>query len=302
MSVAQWLQLLTLSAMWGASFFFIAIALRELTPFTMALYRVAPAGLFLLVYLYARGGRLPSDIHNWRILAYVGAVGIAMPFTLITWGQQYIDSGLASILNATTPIFTVVMAHVFTSDERLSANRVLGVALGMAGIVALVGPEAFRGVTKQAWGELAVLGAAFCYATAGIVGRNVRGISSLSATSGTLLIASLTLVPMALLFEHPLPPVRPATWGALAWLSIMGTALAYLLYYRLLRTVGATNTLLVTFLIPVNALLLGILLLGETLDRHAVIGMALVFCGLLAVDGRLLLALRSGRDAPSAGA
>jgi drug/metabolite transporter (DMT)-like permease len=262
--------------------------LRELSPFTMVLYRIGIAAAVVTLFLYARGGRLPFAFSAWRKFLTIGAFNNFLPFSLITCGQIYIDSGLASILNATTPLFAVVMAHFLTSDEHMTANRIIGVLLGIAGVALLMGPEALLGLTSNALGQLAILGAAMSYAYGGICVRQLKDIPVLEAMSGTLIAATVLTLPVALVLEYPLQTsLELNTIVALFGMSVLGTAIAYRLYFHVIRTVGATNTLLVTFLVPITALLMGVLVLGESLNKHAILGMLVIFTGLLAVDGRI---------------
>lgn len=299
MSPGEWALLGGLSLVWGASFMFIEIGLREIPPFSIAVYRIVIAGVLLAVYVHVRGNRLPASPRTWVAFAVLSLFANVIPFSLIMWGQQYITSGLASILNATTPIFAVTLAHLFTADEPMTRNRVGGVLLGFAGVAVMTGPEVLAGITLHGWGQFAVLGAAFCYGTAGVLARNLRGISPTVISAGSMLCASVIIVPVAWMFDGTIHvPHHPATWLALLWMSVLGTALAYVIYYRLISLAGPTNASLTTLLVPMNALLLGAIVLGESLDWHAAAGMALIFAGLLTVDGRLMQWLLRGRAAP----
>jgi drug/metabolite transporter (DMT)-like permease len=219
----------------------------------------------------------------------MGALNNLIPFSLIVWGQQHIDSGLASILNATTPLFTVALAHFLTSEEHLTLNRVIGILLGVVGVAILIGPDALRRIGAQGIAQLAVLGAACSYGLAGIFGRRFREMPSIIPAAGMLACTAIMMLPIVVLIYQP-RQVNPelTTWGALFGLAILSTALAYLIYFRILTTAGATNLLLVTFLIPISALLLGVFVLGERLEWTLFSGMALIFAGLVGVDGRLL--------------
>jgi drug/metabolite transporter (DMT)-like permease len=236
----------------------------------------------------------------WGTFLVMGVLNNVIPFSLIVWGQVSIDSGLASILNATTPLFIVVFAHVVTTDERMTPARLAGVLLGFAGVAVLIGPALLLNLGDGVAGQLAVLGAACAYACAGLYGRRLRGLPPLVAATGMVMCSALVMTPIALLVESPwrtTPGV--AALGAVAGLSVLGTAMAYWLYFRILRTAGATNLMLVTFLIPVSAVLLGALVLGERLAWTSFAGMALIFAGLAAVDGHVLRMVRSmgGRKA-----
>jgi drug/metabolite transporter (DMT)-like permease len=301
MARREWGLLLALWVLWGGSFFFVEVALRDLAPFTVVLGRVGFAALALLALVAASGRRMPTSLAVWLGFFVMGALNNLVPFSLITWGQVAIDSGLASILNATTPVFTVVLAHFLTRDERLTRAKLAGTVLGLGGVAVLVGPSALRGLGAHGLGELAVLGAAVSYACAGIYGRRFRGLPPAVAAAGMLCGAAVLALPVALVLEQPwtLAP-GAATWGAVLGLALLSTALAYLIYFRVLAAAGATNLLLVTFLIPVSALGLGIFALGERPGWSAFAGMALIFAGLAAIDGRPVRALRSrpSRAAP----
>lgn len=289
MNFRDWCLILLLSVIWGGSFFFIEIAVKELTPLTIVLFRVGVASLILLVYIYWTGKKIPWSGRLWGAFFIMGLLNNLIPFSLIVWGQKHIESSLASILNATTPIFSVILAHFLTREERLTLNRVVGVLIGWIGVTVLIGIESLRGVGIHVWGQIAVLGAAFSYACAAIYGRRFRNISPVVVTTGMLVGSTLTLLPLALLVEQPWA-VNPGwlTWGALLGLAVVSTSLAYIIYFRVLATAGATNILLVTFLIPLSAILLGVLVLGERPGWNAFGGMALIFIGLMAIDGRLL--------------
>ncbi len=278
-----------MSLLWGFSFFFIEIALREIGPLTLVFYRIGIASLILVAFVYLSGQGMPFDAASWKKFFKLGMFNNLLPFSLISWGQIHIDSSLASILNATTPLFAVVMAHKLTHDEHMTRSRVIGVLLGIAGVSLLVGPEAIFGITTNVLGQIAILAAAVCYAYGGIYVRRLNDMPAIVVIAGTLTAATIMTLPLALLFEYPLRiNLQVSTISALLGLSVFGTAAAYMLYIRVIRTVGATNTLLVTFLVPITALLLGVFVLGESLSHYAVLGMLVIFVGLLAVDGRLI--------------
>lgn len=300
MNLRQWSLLLSLSILWGGSFFFAKIAVVELGPLSVVFGRVALAALTLNAVLAWGGRSLVQTGMPWHAFFVMGTLNNLVPFALIFWAQTHIGSGLASILNATTPLFTVVTAHLLTSDEKMTGGKVAGVLAGLAGVVVLVGPDALRGINAGVWGELACVGAAVSYALAGVFGRRFKTmkVSPLDAAAGQVTATSIMTLPIMLVFE---PPWRVAawpgleTWGALVGLAILSTALAYVLYFHILATAGATNLLLVTFLIPVTAILLGTSFLGERLEMRQVAGMALIALGLAAIDGRAVAAIRPAK-------
>ena len=289
MGIREWGLILVLSGLWGGSFFFIEIALSDMTPLTIVLCRVAFAAVILLGYVYMSGKQMPMSFGMWGSFLIMGALNNFIPFSLIAWGQKYIDSSLASILNATTPMFSVILAHFLTSEERLTANRIIGVLFGLIGVAALVGVESLKGGGSHVKGQIAVLGAAFLYACAAIYGRRFKDISSVVVAAGMLCSSTIMMIPLAIIVERPwhLHP-STVTWGALLGLSLFSTSLAYIIYFRVLAISGATNILLVTFLIPVSAILLGVMVLGERLAWNVFVGMVMIFIGLIAIDGRLI--------------
>lgn len=289
-----WIWLLSLSVLWGGSFFFAKVALGALGPFTVVFCRVALAALALNLVKPLRRDA------PWRAFFAMGALNNVVPFALIFWGQTQIASGLASILNATSPLFTVVAAHALTDDEKMTGAKVAALLAGLAGIVVLIGPEAFAQPTAGVWGQVACLGAALSYAFAGIYGRrfHAMGIAPLDAAAGQVMASSVLILPIMLILEPPwtLAVVPPAAiWAALAGLALLSTALAYVLYFRILAASGATNLLLVTFLIPVTSILLGTLFLHERLEPRHVAGMALIGLGLAVIDGRIARLVRAAK-------
>lgn len=291
MNLREWAMLLALAAVWGGSFFFNGIAVQELPVFTVVGFRVTLAALILLAILRLRGERMPRGRQVWAAFLGMGLLNNAIPFSMIVWGQQHIASGVASILNASTPLFTVIFAHVLTRDERMTTGRLAGVAIGFAGVAVMIGPAALRDLGVQVAAQLACLAGAVSYAFAGIYGRRFRamGISPISTATGQVMASGMILLPLVLLVDRPwtLAAPGPAAILALIGVAAISTALAYVLYFRILATAGATNLLLVTFLIPVSAILLGTLFLDETLLPRHLAGMALIGAGLVTLDGRL---------------
>lgn len=294
MSPLEWMLLVTLSVLWGGSFFFGKVALAQLPPFTIVFCRVSLAAAVLNLVLVASGRRMPRDFRLWGAFLVMGMLNNLIPFSLIFWGQTHISSGLASILNATTPLWTVVLAHFLTKDERMTVNRLSGVVLGFIGVIVMVGPSALAGLGVNIVAQLAVLGAALSYGFAAIFGRRFMGIPPLITAAGQLTGATVMMLPITIVVDKPwtLLPVNFVTWGAVLGLAVLSTSMAYIIYFRVLATAGATNVLLVTFLIPVSALLLGMTILGERPDLRHFTGMALIGFGLAAIDGRLLVFVR----------
>jgi len=286
--------LLLLGLLWGGSFTCAKIAVAEIPPLTLVLGRVAIAA-FALALVARAAGIAPPPRRAWPALLAMGALNNAIPFALIFAGQRAIPSALAAILNATTPLFAVLVAHAFTRDERATPARLAGVALGFAGAVAMIGPDALGGLHAGLWGELACLAAALSYALAGVWGRRFRDLSPLATAAGQLTAATLLIAPLALVVDAPwtLPAPSARAWIALLVLALAATALGYVIYFRILAASGATNLLLVTFLLPISAFALGALLLDERLAPRHALGMALIALGLAAIDGRLIAALRA---------
>lgn len=299
MTPLEWGLMLTLSILWGGSFFFVGVAVDSLPPFTIVALRVGLAALTLHLVLRIMGVGLPCDGRVWMAFLGMGVLNNLIPFSLIVWGQTQIASGLASILNATTPLFGVLVAHALTKDEKLSPARLVGVVAGLAGVTVLIGPEVLAGLGDRVLAQAAVLGAALSYAFAGTFGRRFKrlGVSPLATAAGQVTASAILLAPLALAVDRPwnLAMPGPDVWGSLLGLAVLSTALAYVLYFRILETAGATNLLLVTFLIPVSAILLGALFLGERLAPAHFLGMALIGLGLAAIDGRLPAWLRARR-------
>jgi len=301
MSPLDWSLLLALSLLWGGSFFFVGVAVKALPPFTIVLLRVAIAAVALHLVLRLTRTTMSWGGKTWLAFFGMGLLNNAIPFSLIVWGQTHIASGLASILNATTPLFTVLIAHGLTTDERLSKGRIAGVLIGFAGVIVLIGPQALAGLGQDVMAQLAILGAAISYGFAAIFGRRFKrmGVPPLATAAGQVTASSLLLLPVALAVDRPWILAWPdlPVWAAILGLALLSTALAYVVFFRILASAGAVNLSLVTFLIPVSAILLGVAILGERLATTDFLGLALVGLGLAAIDGRL--ALRLGPNAAS---
>jgi len=292
MNGRDWAILLVLSVLWGGSFFFIEVALPSVAPFTLVLIRVAIAAAMLWAFLLVRGERLampPGAALAFLVLALLNNV---VPFVLFAWAQEAITGGLASILNATTPIWGVIVAHIFTADEKANPAKVAGVLLGFCGVAVMIGTDLLGQVGAGLLAQLACLAATLCYALAGVWARRFgpMGVPPVAVATGQLTAGAIVMLPLVLLFEPPwlAPSPSAAAWASLVALALFCTSLAYILYFRLLASAGATNSLLVTFLIPVSAILLGTMFLHESLEPRHFLGMALIGAGLAAIDGRLL--------------
>ena len=297
MAASDWALLAVLSLVWGGSFLFIGVAVRELPPLTIVAVRVVTAALALLVTLRLVGVALPCTRQAWAAFLGMSILNNVIPFTLIVWGQSHIASGLASILNATTPLFTVIVAHYLTVDERLTGQKFAGVIVGFVGVAVMIGAAAFVSLDTSILAQLAILGAALSYGFSGVFGRRFKtmGIPPLATAAGQVTVSSALLLPAALLIDRPWTLAMPstATILSLVALGLVSTAFAYLIFFRLLARAGATNVGLVTFLIPVSAILLGVFILGETLAIRHVAGMALIGAGLILIDGRIVSALNA---------
>ncbi|MGD9057847.1 MAG: DMT family transporter [Desulfobacterales bacterium] len=289
MNSNQWGLLIILSLFWGGSFFFIEIALRDFQPFTLVFLRISIAALILVGVVYFSGKRLPTSLKTWKGYFVLGLLNNAIPFTLIVWGQTRIEGGVASILNATTPIFTVLLAHFLTADERLTLPKIMGVLVGFIGVYLMMKPELSEGFSWRGMGQAAVLVAATSYAFAGIFGKRFKNIPATVNSAGMLLCSSMVMLPLVLIIDAPWT-VRPSfeALTAVLGIALISTVAAYLLYFYLLAAVGATNVLLVTFLIPVSALVLGVGVLKEVIKIVEYAGMGCIFLGLIIIDGRML--------------
>lgn len=288
-----WALLILLSILWGGSFFFAGVALPEIPPFTLALGRVFIAALLLYPLFRWRGGSLPTTLSGWRPFLVMGLLNNVIPFSLILTGQTYIASGLASVLNATTPLFTVLVLATF-GDEKLIARRIVGVIIGLAGVVVLRGPGIAQS-ENETIGMLLCLGGALSYGFSGLWGRRkLKGVPPLTSSTCQLIASSIVMALIASIVDQPwtLPMPSVAAWGALFGLAALATSLAYIVFFTILARSGATNVMLVTLLIPVTAIGLGVLILGEPLTLNEIAGALIIAASLLVIDGRVLGWLR----------
>lgn len=290
MGLSEWTMLLVLSVLWGGSFLFVAIAVTKLPTFTIVALRVGLAAIALWAYALATGRRIPRSASVWAAFLGMGFLNNVVPFSLIVWAQGTVEAGLASILNATTPLFTVLVAGLALADERISARKIMGVAVGFAGVVLMMGVELLAGLASNALAQAAILGAALSYAFATVFGRRFArwGVDPVLTAAGQVTASALMLVPVALAVDRPwtLPMPSGAVIASILALALLSTALAYILYFRVLSRAGATSLALVTFLIPVSAILLGAVVLNERLGWEHGAGMALIALGLVAINKR----------------
>ncbi|MBY8975638.1 DMT family transporter [Rhodobacteraceae bacterium NNCM2] len=294
MSDRAWIELLLLSLLWGGSFFSIAIAQRELGPITVVFHRVFWAALLLWLIIGFRGLSVPRDLGTWGAFLVMGCLNNVIPFTLMSWGQTHIETGLVSIFNATTAIFGVVVAAIVLRDEPLSLRRLVGVICGFAGVAVISGFDEILSLDLRALGQLAVLGGALSYAFASVWAKlTLRGQPPMVAAAGMLTASSLVMLPFAWITEgRPSLDLRLDTWLAIGYFSAFATTIAYLLYYRILAMAGAGNLMLCTLMIPPVAILLGSMFLDEELTPQVYAGFALIAIGLMVSDGRLLRGVR----------
>ena len=287
----EWMLLVLLSVVWGGSFFFNGIALQEFPTLSIVTARVGLAALALLLLMRMLGQGIQLNRQILKAFFGMSFLNNVVPFSLIVWGQQHIASGVASILNATTPLFTMLVAHWFTTDEKINPRRLLGVLTGMGGVGLMMGLDSMESSGFHLLGQSAILLAAFSYGLAGVYGKRFAqlGISPLATATGQLCASSMILIPLTLWIDQPWTMAIPSIegMGSLLGIALLSTAMAYVIYFRLLKTAGATNLLLVTLLIPVSAIILGVFLLDESLEPQHLSGMAVISLGLLIMDGRL---------------
>ncbi|MBL7006118.1 MAG: DMT family transporter [Spirochaetia bacterium] len=291
MTYREWALIGLLSILWGSSFFFMKTAVAEIPPLTIMAARISIAAVFLLIVSAVSRRKLPHTWKDWGEFLIMGMLSNVIPFSLIIWGLQYIDSSLGSLLNATTPVFSVILVSILTKEDQFTPNRIIGVITGWFGVAVLIGLGAILHMDGHIGGQFAVLGASCSYALAAIYGRRFKKFSPLTSATVMLVCGSAAAVPAALIFEQPWVLISDISFtaiGAAVILGVVCTGTAYLIYYRVLATAGPTNVLLVTFLVPVTAVFLGILVLGESLTFNTIAGAVLLFAGLILIDGRVL--------------
>ena len=288
MKLRNFLLLILLAALWGPSFLFIKVAVADIPPLTLVVGRVGIGAVLLYAFLRWQGRSLPRSPSIWKHVAFVAFFHNALPFVLFGWGEQYIDSAMASILNGTTPLFTIVLAHFFVADDRLTGAKVGGVLLGFGGLLLLIAPSLAAGLQVTTLGLLAVAFASACYGVAIVYTRNhMRGLPPLVAPTAQMIMATIYVLPFSLLLEQPfsLPAPSPASLGSLLALGVLGTAVAFIVYYRLMETADPSYVSMVTYVIPVIGVILGVVILSERLTWNAYAGCALILLGVVIVNG-----------------
>ena len=287
MGLQNFLWLLFLAALWGPSFIFIKIAGEDIPPFTLVLGRVGVAALVLAVMLRWQGRNLPKFGPIWKHFAFLALVHNALPFALFNWGELHIDSALAAILNGTTPLFTILFAHFLIAEERITPAKIGGMLVGFGGLVTLIAPALFDGVHATTLGLLAITIACVSYGIAIVYARlHLRGLPPLVAPTAQLLLASLYMLPLSLLVDQPfrLPLPSLAAIASVLALGVLGTAVAFVIYYMLIENTSATYVSTVTYIVPIFGVALGVLVLGEQLQWNAYVGCALILVGVMIVN------------------
>ncbi len=295
MALKYWLVICILGIGWGMSFMFNAILLRELGPLSVSMGRVAFGALGCWVYVL--GARLPVRLSSVRAVGLLGfgALSYAAPFAFYALGQQQIASGVAGIVNATTPAFAVIVSHFWPGSERATLLKSLGVICGFTGIVVLSLPVLNAGATSKFWAILLILCAPVCYAFSLNIARSFRDMQPVVLVALALTGATLAIAPLALWREGVPHVTRAETWASLLMIGFVLTSAAFIAFYWLLPKVGPTNISTVTLIAPVSALVLGTSVLGEALLPEHLLGMATIFAGLLLIDGRIVRRWRQGR-------
>ena len=288
MSTRDWAMLLLLGSIWGGSFFFARIAVLEIPPLNLVFFRVAIAAITLHIYLAMAGISFRPFFQMFGSFLLLALVNNVLPFSLMFAGQTELGAGAASILNATTPFWTMILASLF-AIEKLSINKIVGVLIGMAGTAVMVGPGIVAGLGGPVWAKMALIGTAMTYACAFLYARKFSTLAPQIVATGQMTASTLIMVPVVLLWHGPdnLFNASGAAWASVVGLAVLATSFAYILYFSILRSAGVTNASLVTLIVPVSAILLGALFLGEKLESFEIAGMALIAIGLITIDGRI---------------
>ena len=289
MTSYEWGLLLLLSAIWGGSFYFFAILIKELPVFTIVFFRVFLATAALWIVVLATGLKPPNTWASWKNYFVMGLINNVIPFSLIVWGESKVAPGLAAVLNATTPFFTVLIAHAFTTNERLSWNRLAGALTGLIGVAALVGVDAIKSLGSDLILQLAIVLAAVFYGFSAVWARRFSNTPPIVNAASQTAASSVMLLPLMLFFDHPWALPMPSNLAIFSQigLALLCTAVAYILFFTILKRAGSTNISLVTFLVPISAIILGVALLNEHITLNHILGMAVIGIGLALIDGRI---------------
>ena len=290
MDLKSWTLLFLLAFIWGASFLFGRIVVMEMPPLSLVFWRVALGAFALYVFLHFRPTGFTLTLQHWQMFAVMGVLNNIIPFALIFYGQQEIGAGLASIINAMTPIWSLLIAHFATTDEKLSIHKTLGVIVGFIGVALLIGIPDMQNLDSSFIAQVAILGATISYGFASVYGRRFASIPALETARGQLTASSIIILPIVLLIDSPwtLPIPSLTSILCLLALAIICTAFAYILFFTILARAGAVNVSLVTLLVPLSSILMGAVILDERLTISQFIAMAIILAGLLLVDGRIL--------------
>lgn len=287
MSLRDWFWIVLLGGIWGCSFIFNAVLIREIGPLWVTSFRVSIGALGCWLAMLALRKPIPRDPALWLQLGALGIVAYAIPFALFPLAQAHLASGVAAIINALTPMVTAVISHFWIGGEKATRTKFTGVAIGFAGAALLVSPALSSGGNTQLWAVVACLGATLCYAVTLNVTRSYKHIEPTAFASIALTGAAVVAVPIAFLSEGTPIMTRPETWGAALAIGLLSTAFTFQIMYRILPRVGATNFATTTFIAPISALILGVTVLGETILPIQIAGMLVIFVGLLFIDGRI---------------
>lgn len=276
--------LLALSTLWGASYSFIKVGVETIPPVTLIAARTLIAGLILVAVIRWRGLNLPGDALTWRRFLFQACLNSVVPFTLIAWAQQTTDAALATILNSTSPIFAFLLTVLVTRHEAVTGRKLFGVGAGLVGICLIVGVQALGGLGRELWAQLAIVAATVCYAGAAIFGRSFRGLDPVMPAAGSMICGAAVLIPVSLVAERPWT-LAPSTESILALLalSVFSTALAFVIYFRLVQTLGSVGTTAQAYLRVPIGVAIGVAFLGESLSSTGLIGLACVVAGVAAM-------------------
>jgi drug/metabolite transporter (DMT)-like permease len=289
MGPVEWAMLIVLSAIWGGSFYFFAVIIKELPVFIIVFFRVFLATVALWIFIFMSGQKRPELKAIWHNFFLMGFFNNVIPFSLIVWGEQRVAPGLAAVLNATTPFFAVIVAHLSTQNEKLTWNRMAGALIGLAGVAALVGYDAIKNLGADLWFQLAIVMASVSYGICTIFGRRLAKVPPIVSAASQTAASSLMLFPLMLLIDHPLSLSLPSLNVSLSLLALalLCTAIAYIIFFNIVKRAGMTNVTLVTLLVPVSAMFLGSFILNEQISARHILGMMVISIGLALIDGRI---------------